>query len=86
MRQSAEAKAEAIAQEALARLSWGQTELAGRRKGDSRKVDIAARLRRETTMKLGWIAARLQMGVPAHVAHLLYRRAQPAVTRENTLF
>ncbi len=83
---SALAKAEGIAQEELARLGWGQAELAGRRKGAPRKVMIAARLRRETTMTLSWIAARLQMGAPAPAAHLLYRQGQKMVACENTLF
>ena len=47
-----------------------------RRKGDKVKVRIAARLRAETTMTLGWIASRLRMGTPAHVAHLLYWRGR----------
>ena len=34
------------------------------RKGDPHKVRIAARLRRETTMTLGWLANRLCMGAP----------------------
>ena len=75
-----------IAQEELARLGWGQAELAGRRKGDPRKGMMAARLWRETTMTLSWIAARLQMGAPAHVAHLLYRQGQKMEACENTLF
>jgi hypothetical protein len=45
--------------------------LAERRKGDSVKVALAQRLRRETTVTLAWIAARLQMGTKTH-AHLLY--------------
>jgi hypothetical protein len=32
------------------------------RKGHRKKVEIALRLRRETTMTLAWIAQRLQMG------------------------
>src|SRR3989442_9247312 len=33
---------------------------------------IAARLRRETTMTLAWIAERLWLGSSMHPAHLLY--------------
>ena len=43
-----------------------------RRKGDPVKVELAQRLRRETTVTLGWIAERLQMGTKTHLAHLLY--------------
>jgi len=37
---------------------------------------MAARLRRETTMKLAWIAERLQMETSTHLAHLLYWRGK----------
>jgi putative transposase len=72
MRESAEAKAERVVQEELARRKWDEKTLALRRKGDARKVVMAERLRRETTMTLGWIAHRLRMGTPTHLAHLLY--------------
>jgi hypothetical protein len=36
--------------------------LHSRRKGDPHKVEIAARLRRDTVMTLKWIAQALQMG------------------------
>jgi len=36
------------------------------------KDSAAGRLRRETTMTVKWIAERLQMGTPTHLAHLLY--------------
>jgi len=55
VRQSAQQKAERIVQEELGKLGWGVSELAGRPKGDARKVRIAERLRRETTMTLAWI-------------------------------
>jgi hypothetical protein len=45
----------------------------GRPKGDARKVRIAQRLRRDTTMTLGWIAERLYMGAPGHGSCLLSR-------------
>jgi hypothetical protein len=64
----AEEKAERIVQEELGRLGWSGQDLAGRPKGDARKVRIAARLRQETTMTLAWIARRLQMGAPGHVS------------------
>ena len=55
-------------------LGWGAQDLGGRPKGDARKVRIAGRLRRETTMTLRWIAERLFMGAPGHVSCLLYRK------------
>jgi REP element-mobilizing transposase RayT len=72
LRESAEAKAEEIVREELGRRGWAEETLAERRKGDPAKVNIAQRLRRETTVKLAWIAARLQMGTKTHLAHLLY--------------
>lgn len=42
-----------------------------RRKGDGGKVAVALRLRRETTMTLSWIAARLRMGTNVASPRLL---------------
>ena len=70
--ESAEAKAEGIVAEELAQRQWKTEDLAAMRKGDAEKVAIARRLRRETTMTLAWIAARLRMGSKTHLAHLLY--------------
>ena len=67
-----EAKAERMVQAELRRLKWSAASLAQRRKGDPGKVQVARRLRTETTMTLSWIADRLQMGTKTHVAHLLY--------------
>ena len=43
---------------------------------DQEKLTVAARLRRETTMTVAWIAARLSMGTRGYAHHLLYRRSQ----------
>jgi hypothetical protein len=59
IRQSAQEKAERIVQEELGRLGWSVQDLAGRPKGDPRKLRIAGRLRKETTMTLAWIAVTL---------------------------
>jgi hypothetical protein len=84
----AASKAERIVQKALGRLGRSGQDLAGRPKGDARKVRIAARLRQETTMTLAWIARRLQMGAPNHVSCLLYRTKPEAGDgeSENKLF
>jgi hypothetical protein len=86
--ESAHAKAERILREELERLGWGVQDLEQRRKGDGRKLMIAARLRRETTMTLAWIAERLRMGAPGHVACLLYRKhdEHEQAGSENKLF
>ena len=38
------------------------------------KVALAARLRAEMPMPVGWIAERLAMGTRVYLNHLLYRR------------
>jgi hypothetical protein len=60
--------------EALQRRRWTPADLKARRKGDPAKVALAARLRAQTTMTVGWIAERLWMGTRGHLNHLLYRR------------
>lgn len=69
LRESAEAKAERIVVEELKRLRLAEDELNKRRKGDPEKTRIAWRLRRETTVTLGWISKRLRMGSPSMVIH-----------------
>jgi REP element-mobilizing transposase RayT len=73
VRESDATKAERITLEALHQLGWTEADLATRRKGDPAKIMLATKLRQETTMTLAWIAQRLKMGVPAHLAHLLWR-------------
>ena len=72
VRESAEDKANRIIKEELKRLKWKENVLSEHRKGDPRKVKIALRLRRETTMTLAWIADRLRMGTKTPLVHLLY--------------
>jgi REP-associated tyrosine transposase len=86
IQEAAVAKAERILSEELNRLRWLPEHLRARRKGDPQKVRIALRLRKETTMTLAWIAARLCMGTPSHLACLLYRQGQKDENSENTLF
>jgi len=68
------AKAERIITEELRRRKWKATELPARPKGDAGKLAVAARLRAETSMTVGWIAERLEMGTRGYLNHLLYRR------------
>ena len=70
--ESAEEKAEGIIAQEFKRLRWKQGELERRPKGDSKKVRIAARLRKETTVTLKWIAQRLHMGTWTNLNHHLY--------------
>jgi len=48
-------------------------ELRKRAKGDRQKVQLAARLRAQTTVTVAWIAARLAMGTPGYLNNRLYR-------------
>lgn len=72
--EAAEAQAEGIIAEEMRRCRWRDDEWGRRAKGDVIKVALAVRLRRETTMTVGWIAERLQMGSSGYVNHLLYCR------------
>jgi hypothetical protein len=67
-RESAEAKAERITADELLRLGWTSADLERRRKNDLGKMEIAVRLRRETTMTIGWIARRLHLGTQRSAA------------------
>jgi hypothetical protein len=62
--ETAQAKAERIISEELVRLGWQPAELASRRRHDPAKLEIAARLRRETTLSVKQIATRLHLGTP----------------------
>jgi hypothetical protein len=50
------------------RRGWALKELKRRRKGGPGKVQMAGRLRKETTMPWGWIAASLVMGARGYAA------------------
>ena len=71
--ETAEAQAELIIAEELERGRWQEADLT-RTKADPVKIALAARLRAETTMTVGWIAERLAMGTRGYLNHLLYRR------------
>jgi len=60
--ENARARAERIICEELGRLGWGESDLAARRKGDPEKMALATRLRKETTLTVKAIAARLHLG------------------------
>jgi DNA-directed RNA polymerase specialized sigma subunit len=72
-RESAESNAERIIQQELKRLRWSPGELSQRPKRNPAKLAIAARLRRETTRTLPWIAARLQARTWKSLNAKLYR-------------
>jgi hypothetical protein len=47
-----------------------------RLKNDPGKLEIAERLRRETTLSIKWIAARLDLGTPKSARALLHQWMQ----------
>lgn len=71
--EAAEAEAERMIKEELRRRRWTEVDLEQRAKGDRVKVDLAARLRRDTLVTVKWIAVRLHMGSACYVNSLLYR-------------
>jgi hypothetical protein len=78
-------KAERTVQEELKRLGWPETDLRARPKGHGGKVQVARRLRQETTMSLKWIAGRLHMGSWTYVSNLLNEKRLPQ-TNQGMLF
>ena len=61
-RQSGETRAERIIGEELQRLGWTEADLLSQRKNAPGKLAMAGRLRRETTLTVKWIAARVRLG------------------------
>jgi REP-associated tyrosine transposase len=84
IRESGQAKAERMMGEELKRAGWSEADLYESRKGDATKLKIALRLRKESTMTLSWIAARLRMGSKTHLSHLLYWHARERGGRRGT--
>ena len=76
--ESEASQAEAIVAEELKRRRWGVKDLERLAKGDAGKLQLAQRLRSETTVTVGWIAERLRMGTAGYVNHLLYRQRKHA--------
>jgi REP element-mobilizing transposase RayT len=69
------ARAQRVLAEEMRRRGWNPGDIMRRRKGDKEKVKMAARLRRETTMTLDWIAQELNMGAAGYAG---LRRPVPA--------
>lgn len=81
--ETTEQKGRRILNEELDKLGWTGAELAGRAKGDARKICIAQRLRAETAVTLKWVAAELHMGTWTHVANLLSDGKQNEPTNQT---
>jgi putative transposase len=79
--ESATAKAERLIAEALAKEAVTEAQITAWPKGHPFKIGLAARLRAETTVTVGWIAKQLAMGTRGHLAQLLYRSHHPGRPR-----
>jgi putative transposase len=80
-RETAEAKGQRIIAEELGRLGWKEADFATRRKSDPAKLQIAARLRKETTLSIKQIAGCLHLGTPRSASvglHTVMRGTAPA--------
>ncbi len=75
LRESAEAKAERLIGEALRADGLAEDQLRVWRRGYPWKLNLACKLRTETTVTIAWLAQRLSMGTRGHLAHLLSRAA-----------
>ncbi len=71
--ETAETKAERIIAEELKRRRWKASDLEKRAKGEPGKVEMAGRLREETTVTVKWIAERMGMGTAGYLNNRLYR-------------
>jgi hypothetical protein len=72
LRESGQAKAERLIEEALHSEGVSAHHLVSWRKGHPFKIKLEARLPEQTTVTVAWIAGRLSMGSRGHLMHLLY--------------
>jgi hypothetical protein len=61
-REGSEARAGRMIREERTGLRWTESDLKKKSKSDPAKLALAARLRRETTLTLRWVATRLRLG------------------------
>jgi len=71
--ETAAAKAERLIAQELVRLNWTREDLTTKAKSDPLKLELAARLRRETTLTIKQIAGRLNLGKPKGAKSNLHR-------------
>ena len=83
-RESGEAKAERLVGQELKRLGWTESDLAARRKNDPLKLALAARLRKETTLSLKAIAARVHLGTSKGANTNLHKWMQASASEAPT--
>ena len=71
--ETAEAKANRIVAEELARLHWTRDDLIARQNSHPAKLMLPARLRQETTLSVKQIAERLHLGKPKGTRTTLHK-------------
>ena len=71
--ESSQSRAERIVAQELKRLGWTEQDSGTLRKNDPRKLALAARLKKETTLSLKQIAARVQLGTSKGAHATLHR-------------
>jgi hypothetical protein len=87
-RETAEAKGQRIIAEELGRLGWQEADPVSRRKSDPAKLQMAARLRKETTLSIRQIAGRLHLGTPRSASaglHSVRRATAPTGSLQGCL-
>lgn len=87
-RESAEAKAHRIIAEELRRLGLKENELIGLRKSDPAKLAIAARVRKETTLSLKYIAQQVHLGTSKSAnarLHEWMKRENPKTSKSTRM-
>ncbi|MEM9443946.1 MAG: hypothetical protein AAGA18_01215 [Verrucomicrobiota bacterium] len=67
-------KRKRILKEELKKLGWTSRRLEKKPKGCKQKIDIAERLRRETTIAINEVATLVHMGSRNYVNYLLYNK------------
>jgi hypothetical protein len=73
MKDAAQEKAERILLRELRRAGQAEETLRERPRSGLLKWEIAAAMRKETTVSLGWIARRLDLGSASNVCHKIGR-------------
>jgi hypothetical protein len=71
-RENGESRAERIIAAELEKLGWTEADLVRQRKNAPGKLDIAARPRRETTLPIKRIAARVHLGTSKSANGILH--------------
>jgi hypothetical protein len=82
-RETAEAKAQGIIAQELKRLGWSEGELGQRARRHADKMEVAARVQRDATLPMKWIAARLGLGTWKSTAPRLGARKRSHRAKEN---